>query len=55
MLEIIIALIVAIPVILFPACFIWYLNISGTWTVIKDKIKKSRTVRKIGRLFAKNR
>jgi len=28
-LELVIALAVAIPVILFPAAFVWYLNIGG--------------------------
>ena len=27
--ELIVALVVAIPVILFPAAFVWYLNIGG--------------------------
>jgi hypothetical protein len=34
--EVIIALVIAIPVILFPAAFIWFLNISGLWTVWKE-------------------
>ena len=33
---IIIALICVIPVILFPAAFVWYLNIGGLWTVWKE-------------------
>ncbi len=32
----IIAIVIAIPVILFPAAFIWYLNVSGLWKVMKD-------------------
>ena len=27
--ELVIALVIAIPVILFPAAFVWYLNIGG--------------------------
>jgi hypothetical protein len=34
--EAIIALVIAIPVILFPAAFIWFINISGLWTVWKE-------------------
>jgi flagellar basal body-associated protein FliL len=34
--ELIIALVVAIPVILFPAAFIWFVNVSGLWTVWKE-------------------
>jgi len=34
--ELIIALVIAIPVILFPVVFIWFLNISGLLTVWKE-------------------
>jgi hypothetical protein len=34
--QMIIALIVAIPVILFPAAFVWYLNIGGIFTDVKE-------------------
>lgn len=34
--QIIIALVVAIPVILFPVAFIWYLNIGGIYNAIKE-------------------
>ena len=34
--ELIVALVVAIPVILFPVAFIWFLNISGIMTVWKE-------------------
>jgi hypothetical protein len=34
--ELIVALVVAIPVILFPVAFIWFLNISGLMTVWKE-------------------
>jgi len=39
--EIIVALIIAIPVILFPAAFIWYLNVGG----IIQAIKQARAAR----------
>ncbi len=35
--EYIIALVIAIPIILFPAAFIWYLNITGIYQVIRDQ------------------
>jgi len=42
-LEVIIALAVAIPIILFPAAFIWFLNISGILTVWKEsRARESR-------------
>jgi hypothetical protein len=34
--EVIIALVIAIPVILFPAVFVWFINVSGLWTVWKE-------------------
>ena len=34
--ELIVALVVAIPVILFPVAFVWFLNISGILTVWQE-------------------
>ena len=34
--QLIILLIIAIPVILFPAAFIWYINIGGMYVAIKE-------------------
>jgi len=42
--QIVIALILAIPVILFPMVFIWYLNVSGIFIAIKEA-KKRRDMR----------
>jgi len=41
----IVALIIAIPIILFPAAFVWYLNIGGIYAVIKG-IQERRAARK---------
>ena len=42
-LEIIIALAIAIPIILFPAAFVWFLNISGVFAVWKEnRARESR-------------
>ncbi len=35
-LELIIALAIAIPILLFPAAFVWFINISGILTVWKE-------------------
>ncbi len=32
----IIALAVAIPIVLIPAALVWFLNVSGVWTVWKE-------------------
>jgi hypothetical protein len=34
--PIIVALIIAIPVILFPAAFVWYINLGGLYIAIKE-------------------
>jgi hypothetical protein len=34
--QVIIALIVAIPLILFPAAFVWYLNLGGVFASLKE-------------------
>ena len=34
--EFVVALVIAIPIILFPAAFIWYLNIGGIYAAIKE-------------------
>ena len=43
--QIIIALVVAIPVILFPVAFVWYLNIGGIYAAIKELARKRKRVR----------
>ena len=37
--EIVVALMVAIPVILFPAAFFWYLNLGGIVMCFKEARK----------------
>ncbi len=32
----VVALVIAIPVVLFPAAFIWYMNIGGAVTAMKE-------------------
>lgn len=34
--QIIVALVIAIPIILFPVAFIWYINIGGIYLAIKE-------------------
>jgi hypothetical protein len=34
--ELVIALVIAIPIILFPAAFVWYLNIGGIYAAVKE-------------------
>ena len=38
----IIAIVIAVPVILFPAVFIWFINVTGLWTVWKESRARER-------------
>ena len=38
--EFTVALAIAIPIILFPAAFIWYLNLGGIYHAIQDARKR---------------
>ena len=39
--QLAVALIIAVPVILFPAAFVWYLNLGGLYAAVKEaKAKK---------------
>lgn len=43
--EFIVALVIAIPVILFPAAFVWYLNIGGVVQAAREA-KRAKIARK---------
>jgi len=43
---VILAIILAIPVILIPVVFIWYINVSGIYTVIRETMKRRAARRK---------
>ena len=46
--KIIVALIVAIPVILFPVAFIWYLNVGGIYAAVKEaRARRAATKKKV--------
>ena len=34
--ELVVALVIAIPIILFPAAYVWYLNIGGIVAAVKE-------------------
>ena len=38
--QMILALVIAVPIILFSAAFVWYLNIGGIYAVIKEAREK---------------
>ncbi len=45
--QFIVALVIAIPIILFPAAFVWYLNIGGIYAAIKES-RARRVIREKG-------
>jgi len=47
--EFIVVLVVAIPVILFPVAFVWYLNIGGIYALIRQRRAKRAARRKEAR------
>jgi len=46
--QVLVALIIAIPVILLPVAFIWYLNVGGIITAIKEARASRRLTHKEG-------
>jgi hypothetical protein len=40
--QLIVAIVVAIPIILFPAALIWYMNVSGLLQVIKEARQREK-------------
>ncbi len=42
----ILLLILVIPIVLFPVALIWYINISGIYTVIRETQRRRITQRK---------
>ena len=45
MTQFVIALAVAIPLILFPAALVWYLNIGGIVQAVREAHKKTAAVK----------
>lgn len=43
----IIALVVAIPVVLFPAAFVWYLNLGGIVQAVREARAKKAAAAKV--------
>jgi hypothetical protein len=44
--ELVVILVIAIPVILFPAAYIWYINIGGIYVAIKEARAKRAALEK---------
>ena len=44
--QVVIAMIVAIPVILFPVALVWYLNLRGIYSALKETRARRAALRK---------
>jgi len=44
--QVIVALVIILPVILFPAAFVWYLNVGGVYAAVKEARKRRTTEEK---------
>jgi hypothetical protein len=42
--QVILVLVIGIPVILFPAAYVWYMNVGGVYAAIREKRKAAREV-----------
>jgi len=51
--EFVIALVIAIPIILFPAAFVWYLNIGGIYAAVKEALERRAAREKKARTAAR--
>ena len=40
--QIILALVIGIPIILLPVAFIWYINVSGLYQVMRDARQREK-------------
>ena len=38
----ILALVLGIPIVLFPVAFVWYLNVSGLYQVVRDMRQRQK-------------
>ena len=45
--QFIVALVIAIPIILFPVAFVWYLNVGGIYATIRE-VRARRAAREKG-------
>lgn len=47
--EFVVALVIAVPIILFPVAYVWYVNIGGIVATIKDtqavRVVREKTVK----------
>ena len=52
--QVILVLVLAMPVLLFPVAFVWYLNIGGMYALIKSRREKKATQEEMTGALADN-
>ncbi len=54
--QVVLALVLGIPAVLLPVAFVWYLNISGLYQVVRDarQRQKRRIARESGAVAEKH-
>jgi len=45
--EFVVALVLAVPIVLFPVAFVWYLNIGGVYAAIRKVRERRATDRQV--------
>ena len=50
--EFVVAVVIAIPIVLFPAAFVWYLNIGGFFQAVREARQAARE-KKLGTVEVK--
>jgi len=53
--QLLVALIVVVPVILFPAAFVWYMNLGGLYAAVKEARAKKAAGEKVIKVKARAR
>ena len=41
--ELIVALVIAVPIIMFPVAYVWYLNIGGIYVAVRERQARRAT------------
>lgn len=44
--EFVVALVLGIPIVLFPVAFVWYLNLGGIYAIIRERRTKRAAEKK---------
>ena len=51
--QMVVALVVAIPIILFPAAFVWYLQLGGVYGAVREARKRKAIAEEKAKVVAR--